>query len=72
MRDEPAAGRLVRMLPGWQASDSEFDRGICAVFRQAALLPAKARALMDSPVEALPGVVSGSARICLHHGIAGP
>ena len=72
MRDEPAAGRLVRLLPGWQASDSEFARGICAGFRQAALLPAKARALMDSPVQALPGVVSGSAQICLHHGIAGP
>ena len=59
VRDELAARRLVRLLPGWQVTNSEFDQGIYAVFRQAALLPAKIRAFLDFLVQALPGTVSG-------------
>ena len=58
VRDELAAGRLVRLLPGWQVTNSEFDQGIYAVFRQAALLPAKTRAFLDFLAEALPGLLS--------------
>ncbi|MFC7476151.1 LysR family transcriptional regulator [Dankookia sp. GCM10030260] len=59
VRDELAAGRLLRLLPDWRVTNSEFDQGIHAVFRQAALLPAKTRAFLDFLVEALPGAVSG-------------
>ena len=54
VRDELAAGRLVRLLPGWQVTNSSFEVGIYAVFRQPGLLPAKIRAFLDFLAEALP------------------
>jgi DNA-binding transcriptional LysR family regulator len=47
VRDELAAGRLVRLLPGWRVTNSSFEVGIHAIFRQSALLPAKTRAFLD-------------------------
>ena len=60
VRDELAAGRLVRLLPGWQATNSSFEVGIYAIFRQSGLLPAKIRAFLDFMVEALPRTVGAT------------
>jgi DNA-binding transcriptional LysR family regulator len=60
VRDELAAGRLVRLLPGWQVTNSSFEPGIYAVFRQTSLLPAKTRAFLDFLVEALARTAGGT------------
>jgi DNA-binding transcriptional LysR family regulator len=54
---EIRAGTLVRLLPGMRVSNTGFDLGIYAVFRQTSLLPAKTRAFLDFLVAALPGVL---------------
>jgi DNA-binding transcriptional LysR family regulator len=54
---ELRAGSLVRLLPRWRVSNTGFDLGIYAVFRQTSLLPAKTRAFLDFLVEAMPRVV---------------
>jgi DNA-binding transcriptional LysR family regulator len=54
VREELEAGRLVRLLPRLRVTNTGFDLGIFAVFRQASLLPAKTRAFLDFLVEALP------------------
>jgi DNA-binding transcriptional LysR family regulator len=54
VRDALAAGSLVRLLPDWRVTNTGFEQGIYAVFRQTALLPAKTRAFLDFLVEALP------------------
>ncbi len=59
VRDELAAGRLVRLLPDWQVTNSGFEPGIYAVFRQASLLPAKTRAFLDFMVESLSRTTGG-------------
>ncbi len=60
VRDELAAGRLVRLLPGWQVTNSSFEAGIYAIFRQSGLLPAKTRAFLDFLVEFLPRTARGA------------
>ncbi len=60
MRDELAAGKLVHLLPGWQVTNSSFEVGIYAVFRQSGLLPAKIRAFLDFLVEFLPRTARGA------------
>lgn len=47
VRDALEAGALVRLLPGWRVTNSAFDEGIFAVFRDGGPLPAKTRALLD-------------------------
>jgi DNA-binding transcriptional LysR family regulator len=42
-----AAGRLVRVLPGYQASHIEFDNGIYAVFHHATQIQSKVRVFVD-------------------------
>jgi DNA-binding transcriptional LysR family regulator len=59
VRDELAAGRLVRLLPGWQVTNSSFEVGIYAIFRQSGLLPAKIRAFLDFLLESLPRTARG-------------
>ncbi|MBE9606856.1 LysR family transcriptional regulator [Acetobacteraceae bacterium H6797] len=54
------AGRLSRVLPDWQATNTTiFGSGIYAIFHQARLLPAKTRAFLDFLAEALPRVTAG-------------
>lgn len=57
VREDLAAGRLHRLLPGWQATNAGFEGGIYAVWRATGLLPAKTRAFLDALVEALPRLV---------------
>ena len=47
VREHLAAGRLVRVLPGYQASHIEFDNGIYAVFQHADQIPTKVRVFVD-------------------------
>ena len=54
VREELEAGRLVRLLPRLRVTNTGFDLGIFAVFRQTSLLPAKTRAFLDFLVAALP------------------
>lgn len=49
------AGRLVRLLPQWRVTNTGFDLGIFAIFRQASHLPAKTRVFLDFLVEAIGG-----------------
>lgn len=42
-----------RLLPGLQVTNTGFDLGIYAVFRQASLMPAKTRAFLDFLAEAV-------------------
>jgi DNA-binding transcriptional LysR family regulator len=60
VREELAAGRLVRLLPGWRVTNSGFEVGIYAIFRQSGLLPAKIRAFLDFLVESLSRTVGGA------------
>lgn len=63
VREELESGRLERLLPSLRVTNTGFDLGIYAVFRQTSLLPAKTRVFLDFLVEALPGLMSqGSAR----------
>ncbi len=61
VREELASGRLQRLLPDVRVTNTGFDLGIYAVFRQTSLLPAKTRAFLDFLVEALPGLVGTTA-----------
>lgn len=61
VQQDIATGRLVRLLPGLRVTNTGFDLGIYAVFRQASLLPAKTRAFLDFLVEAMPGVIGRAA-----------
>jgi len=47
VREHLAAGRLVSVLPGYQASHVEFDNGIYAVFQHATQIPTKVRVFVD-------------------------
>ena len=44
---ELAAGRLVRLLPGYRITNSSFDEGIYATFLQTNYLPEKIRVFLD-------------------------
>jgi DNA-binding transcriptional LysR family regulator len=44
---ELAAGRLVRLLPGYRVTNSSFDEGIYATFLQTNYLPEKIRVFLD-------------------------
>lgn len=57
VREDVDAGRLSRLLPGWQATNAGFEGGIYAVHRAMGLLPAKTRAFLDTLVDALPGLL---------------
>jgi len=52
VRDDLAAGRLRRILPGFRASHVEFDNGIYAVFQKSRHMSAKVRAFIDYLAEA--------------------
>ncbi|NGM19732.1 LysR family transcriptional regulator [Roseomonas stagni] len=54
VREELEAGRLTRLLPHLRVTNTGFELGIFAVFRQTSLLPAKTRAFLDFLVAALP------------------
>lgn len=58
VRRDMLAGRLTRLLPQWQATNTSFGAGIYAVFHQTRLLPAKTRAFLDFLAEALPRVMA--------------
>lgn len=47
------AGRLVRCLPGWDATATTFDTGAWAVYPSRPWLPAKVRAMIDFLRQAL-------------------
>jgi len=53
VRPDLAAGRLVRLLPQLRATNTGFDLGIYAVFRQTSLMPAKTRVFIDFLAEAV-------------------
>ncbi|WP_431283663.1 LysR family transcriptional regulator [Humitalea sp. 24SJ18S-53] len=53
VRQELQSGRLVRLLPEARVTNTGFDLGIYAVFRQTSLLPAKTRAFLDFLVEVM-------------------
>lgn len=53
VRADLAAGRLVRLLPRLRVTNTGFDLGVYAVFRQAGLLPAKTRVFLDFLAEAV-------------------
>jgi hypothetical protein len=53
-------GRLMGLLPHLRVTNTGFDLGIHAVFRQTSLLPAKTRAFLDFLVEAMPAVAGKS------------
>ncbi|MEO3474603.1 LysR family transcriptional regulator [Roseomonas sp. CAU 1739] len=53
VRADLASGRLARLLPRLRVTNTGFDLGIYAVFRQASLLPAKTRVFLDFLVEAV-------------------
>lgn len=55
VRDELASGRLRRLLPRLRVTNTGFDLGIYAVFRQSGLVPAKTRAFLDFLAEAVQG-----------------
>jgi DNA-binding transcriptional LysR family regulator len=61
VRRELEAGRLVRLLPHLRVTNTGFDLGIYAVFRQTSLLPAKTRAFLDFLVEAMPAAAGRKA-----------
>lgn len=47
VRDDLAAGRLVRLLPEYRVSYIDFDNGIYAVFQKSRHLSAKVRSFID-------------------------
>lgn len=47
VRDDLAAGRLRRLLPGFRISHIEFDNGIYAVFQKSRHMSAKVRTFID-------------------------
>lgn len=47
IRADLAAGRLARLLPHLRATNTGFDLGVYAVFRQSSLMPAKTRVFLD-------------------------
>lgn len=47
VHEDIAAGRLVRLLPHLRATNTGFELGIYAVFRQTSLMPAKTRVFLD-------------------------
>jgi DNA-binding transcriptional LysR family regulator len=57
VRQDIEAGRLVRLLQGWRATNTSFELGIYAVFRQTAFLPAKTRAFLDFLAEQIPSAI---------------
>ncbi|MEO9296833.1 LysR family transcriptional regulator [Devosia alba] len=47
VRQDLASGRLVRVLPDYEVTFSEFENGVYAVFQKSAHLPPKIRAFVD-------------------------
>ena len=52
VRDELAAGHLMRLLPEYRVSHIEFDNGIYAVFQKSRHMSAKVRVFIDYLAEA--------------------
>lgn len=61
---ELKAGKLVRLMPGFQVTNSSFDEGIYATFLESSYLPEKIRVFVDYMAEQVPLRVkrSGSSR----------
>ena len=57
-------GKLVRLMPGFQVTNSSFDEGIYATFLQSSYLPEKIRVFVDYMAEQVPQRIrqSGSTR----------
>ena len=55
VRPDLAAGRLVRLLPHLRVTNTGFELGIYAVFRQTSLMPAKTRVFLDFLAAAMQG-----------------
>ena len=51
---ELKAGKLVRLMPGFQVTNSSFDEGIYATFLESSYLPEKIRAFVDYMAEQVP------------------
>jgi len=47
-------GKLVRLMPGFQVTNSSFDEGIYATFLQSSYLPEKIRVFVDYMAEQVP------------------
>ena len=67
VREHLAAGRLVSVLPGYQASHIEFDNGIYAVFQHATQITTKVRVfkerLPESPRRPEPVMMPAAAAV---------
>jgi DNA-binding transcriptional LysR family regulator len=55
--DELGGGRLVRLLPSYKVTNSNFDEGVCAAFLPSAYLPQKIRVFVDFMVREVPRLV---------------
>jgi DNA-binding transcriptional LysR family regulator len=51
---ELKAGKLVRLMPGFQVTNSSFDEGIYATFLESSYLPEKIRVFVDYMAEQVP------------------
>lgn len=52
--EELGAGKLVRLLPSYKVTNSNFDEGICAAFLPSAYLPEKIRVFIDFMAREVP------------------
>ncbi len=57
VRRDLAEGRLIRLLPALRATNTTFDLGIYAVFRQTPYTPVKIQVFLDFMARAMPGVL---------------
>lgn len=55
--DELDGGRLVRLLPGYKVTNSNFDEGVSAAFLPSAYLPEKIRVFIDFMAREVPRLV---------------
>ncbi len=61
VREDLGSRRLQRLLSEVRVTNTGFDLGIYAVFRQTSFLPAKTRVFLDFLVDALPSLVGTAA-----------
>ena len=59
--DEVKRGRLKRLMPDFQVTNSSFDEGIYATFLQSSYLPEKIRVFVDYMAESVPKQLKRSA-----------
>ena len=60
--DELDDGRLVRLLPGYKVTNSNFDEGVSAAFLPSAYLPEKIRVFIDFMAREVPRLVKRQKR----------